>query len=113
MEGVGKMEDIDTTMKVGFGLPLGPFEMADKIGLDKILKWCENLYEEFGEYSYESCCCDYEERCVVWSNRAYDESGDDSRKRYFETAFQIGFGDDDFNECRDYHSENQGEGKLI
>ena len=37
MEGVGTMEDIDLTMKVGFGLPLGPFEMADKIGLDKIL----------------------------------------------------------------------------
>jgi 3-hydroxybutyryl-CoA dehydrogenase len=54
MEGVGKMEDIDLTMKVGFGLPLGPFEMADKIGLDKILRWCENLYEEFGDLKYKS-----------------------------------------------------------
>jgi 3-hydroxybutyryl-CoA dehydrogenase len=54
MEGVGKMEDIDTTMKIGFGLPLGPFEMADKIGLDKILKWCENLYDEFGDIKYKS-----------------------------------------------------------
>ncbi len=54
MEGVGKMEDIDTTMKVGFGLPLGPFEMADKIGLDKILRWCENLYDEFGDIKYKS-----------------------------------------------------------
>jgi 3-hydroxybutyryl-CoA dehydrogenase len=54
MEGVGKMEDIDTTMKIGFGLPLGPFEMADKIGLDKILRWCENLYDEFGDIKYKS-----------------------------------------------------------
>jgi 3-hydroxybutyryl-CoA dehydrogenase len=54
MEGVGKMEDIDTTMKVGYGLPLGPFEMADKIGLDKIHKWCENLYDEFGDIKYKS-----------------------------------------------------------
>ncbi|MCU0363476.1 MAG: 3-hydroxyacyl-CoA dehydrogenase NAD-binding domain-containing protein [Bacteroidales bacterium] len=54
MEGVGSMEDIDTTMKVGFGLPLGPFEMADKIGLDKILRWCENLYDEFGDLKYKS-----------------------------------------------------------
>ena len=54
MEGVGKMEDIDLTMKVGFGLPLGPFEMADKIGLDKILRWCENLYDEFGDLKYKS-----------------------------------------------------------
>jgi 3-hydroxybutyryl-CoA dehydrogenase len=54
MEGIGKMEDIDMTMKVGFGLPLGPFEMADKIGLDKILRWCENLYDEFGDLKYKS-----------------------------------------------------------
>jgi 3-hydroxybutyryl-CoA dehydrogenase len=54
MEGVGTMEDIDLTMKVGFGLPLGPFEMADKIGLDKIFRWCENLYGEFGDMKYKS-----------------------------------------------------------
>lgn len=54
MEGVGTMEDIDITMKTGFGLPLGPFEMADKIGLDKILRWCENLYDEFGDLKYKS-----------------------------------------------------------
>jgi 3-hydroxybutyryl-CoA dehydrogenase len=54
MEGVGKMEDIDLTSKIGFGLPLGPFEMADKIGLDKILRWCENLYDEFGDLKYKS-----------------------------------------------------------
>jgi len=54
MEGVGTLEDIDLTMKIGFGLPLGPFEMADKIGLDKILRWCENLYDEFGDLKYKS-----------------------------------------------------------
>lgn len=54
MEGVGTMEDIDLTMKVGFGLPLGPFEMADKIGLDKILRWCENLYDEYGDLKYKA-----------------------------------------------------------
>jgi 3-hydroxybutyryl-CoA dehydrogenase len=54
MEGVGSMEDIDLTMKVGFGLPLGPFEMADKIGLDKIQSRCENLYDEFGDLKYKS-----------------------------------------------------------
>lgn len=54
MEGVGSMEDIDLTSKIGFGLPLGPFEMADKIGLDKILRWCENLYDEFGDLKYKS-----------------------------------------------------------
>ncbi len=53
MEGVASKEDIDETMKLGFGLQLGPFEMADKIGLDKLDTWMENLYEEFGDKKYK------------------------------------------------------------
>jgi len=53
MEGVASKEDIDETMKLGFGLQLGPFEMADKIGLDKLNTWMENLYEEFGDKKYK------------------------------------------------------------
>jgi len=52
MEGVGTIENIDLTMKIGLGLSLGPFEMADKIGLDKVLRWMENLYHEFGDKKY-------------------------------------------------------------
>lgn len=54
MEGVGKMEDIDDTMKMGFGFPLGPFEVADKIGLDTIVRWLDNLYKEFGDLKYKA-----------------------------------------------------------
>ncbi len=53
MEGVASKEDIDETMKLGYGLQLGPFEMADKIGLDKLDTWMENLYEEFGDRKYK------------------------------------------------------------
>ncbi|GAP45215.1 3-hydroxyacyl-CoA dehydrogenase [Lentimicrobium saccharophilum] len=53
MEGVATVSDIDETMKETSGLQLGPFEMADKIGLDKVLKWMENLYTEFGEHKYK------------------------------------------------------------
>jgi len=52
MEGVGSIEDIDKTMKIGLGQVLGPFEMADKIGLDKVLRWMDNLYNEFGDKKY-------------------------------------------------------------
>jgi 3-hydroxybutyryl-CoA dehydrogenase len=38
---------------LGFGLQLGPFEMADKIGLDKLDTWMENLYQEFGDKKYK------------------------------------------------------------
>lgn len=54
MERVADMESIDFTMKNGLGLPLGPFEMADKIGLDRVIRWMDNLYEEFGDQKYKS-----------------------------------------------------------
>jgi len=54
MEGVGKLGDIDATMKMGFGFPLGPFELADKIGLDTIVRWLDNLYREFGDLKYKA-----------------------------------------------------------
>jgi 3-hydroxybutyryl-CoA dehydrogenase len=53
MEGVATKENIDLTMKNGVGLPLGPFEMADKIGLDKVVRWMDNLYKEFGDMKYK------------------------------------------------------------
>ncbi|MFA6128862.1 MAG: 3-hydroxyacyl-CoA dehydrogenase NAD-binding domain-containing protein [Bacteroidales bacterium] len=54
MEGVGTMEDIDLSVKTGLGLGMGPFELADKIGLDKVLRWLENLYNEFGDMKYKA-----------------------------------------------------------
>jgi 3-hydroxybutyryl-CoA dehydrogenase len=54
LEGVGNMDDIDATMKMGFGFPLGPFEVADKIGLDTIVRWLDNLYREFGDLKYKA-----------------------------------------------------------
>ena len=52
MEGVSTMECIDNTMRASFNMPLGPFEFADKVGLDKILRWMENLFGEFGISRY-------------------------------------------------------------
>lgn len=48
MEGVASVQCIDQTMKIGYGLQFGPFELADRVGLDKVLKWMNNLYQEFG-----------------------------------------------------------------
>ncbi len=53
MEGIATMEDIDTTMKIGQGMRLGPFEVADKMGLDKIVRWMENIYAEFGDVHFK------------------------------------------------------------
>jgi 3-hydroxybutyryl-CoA dehydrogenase len=54
MEGVGNKSDIDITMRVGLGLAMGPFELADKVGLDKVERWMDNLYSEFGDIKYKA-----------------------------------------------------------
>lgn len=54
MEGVASVQCIDTTMKMGYGMMFGPFEMADRIGLDKLLKWMDNLFAEFGTPQYKA-----------------------------------------------------------
>lgn len=53
MEGVSTVSDIDETMRETSGLQLGPLEIADKIGLDKVLKWMDNMYVEFGQHKYK------------------------------------------------------------
>jgi len=54
MESVANMEVIDMAAKKSMGLPLGPFEMADKIGIDRIIRWLENMYDEFGDQHYKA-----------------------------------------------------------
>jgi 3-hydroxybutyryl-CoA dehydrogenase len=42
-------DDIDTAMKTGCGLPMGPFELLDVVGLDVALAIQRQLYLEFRE----------------------------------------------------------------
>jgi 3-hydroxybutyryl-CoA dehydrogenase len=55
MEGIARAEDIDTAMKLGYGMEAGPLEMADGIGLDEVLMWMETLFHELGEPRYRPC----------------------------------------------------------
>jgi 3-hydroxybutyryl-CoA dehydrogenase len=45
-------DDIDTAMKVGAALPMGPFELLDVVGLDVSLAIQRSLYQEFREPGY-------------------------------------------------------------
>ncbi|WP_189053326.1 3-hydroxyacyl-CoA dehydrogenase family protein [Longimycelium tulufanense] len=45
-------EDIDNAMKVGCGLPMGPFELLDVVGLDVSLAIQRTLYLEFREAGF-------------------------------------------------------------
>ena len=48
-EGTASIADIDTAMCNGAGHPMGPFALADFIGLDVVLHMASNLFEEYRE----------------------------------------------------------------
>ncbi|HZY71249.1 MAG TPA: 3-hydroxyacyl-CoA dehydrogenase family protein [Thermoplasmata archaeon] len=51
-EHVAGAREIDQAMKAGAGLPMGPFELADLIGLDVVLEVAEVLQRETGDPKY-------------------------------------------------------------
>ncbi len=54
VESVATKEDIDLTMSSSLSTRQGPFEMADRIGLDRVLRYMNNLYSEFGDIKYKA-----------------------------------------------------------
>lgn len=51
-EGIGSVEDIDTAMKLGTNVPMGPLTLADFIGLDTCLAIMEVLHNGLGDSKY-------------------------------------------------------------
>jgi 3-hydroxybutyryl-CoA dehydrogenase len=51
-EGTATREDIDTTMKLGCAVPMGPLTLADFIGLDTVLNILKVLHTNFGDSKY-------------------------------------------------------------
>ena len=54
-EGIASIEDIDKAMKLGTNQPMGPFTLADLIGLDTVLNVLIVLYEEIKDPKYRPC----------------------------------------------------------
>ena len=48
-EGVGSIPDIDESMKLGCGYPMGPFTLLDFVGLDTTYYITHVMYDEFKE----------------------------------------------------------------
>jgi 3-hydroxybutyryl-CoA dehydrogenase len=55
MEGVATAEAVDTSMKLGYGLPVGPLCLADRMGLDEVMRWMQYLFDELGDVKYRPC----------------------------------------------------------
>ena len=54
-EGIASVEDVDTAMKLGTNVPMGPLTLADFIGLDTCLAIMEVLHEGLGDGKYRPC----------------------------------------------------------
>ena len=52
LEGVATIEDIDTALKLGLRLPMGPFELEDFVGLDIALNVSKTLYEGYQDVKW-------------------------------------------------------------
>ena len=51
-EGLATSRDIDQAMKAGAGMPMGPFELGDMVGLDVALEVAETLQRDTGDPKY-------------------------------------------------------------
>ncbi len=54
LEGIATAEGIDTAIRLGYGLNVGPLEMADSMGLDEVLTWLDTMYHELGTAQYRA-----------------------------------------------------------
>ena len=80
-EGVGTVESIDTSMRLGANHPMGPLQLADFIGLDICLSIMQVLYEGLSDSKYRPCPLLVKYSEAGWIGRKsgrgfYDYSGD-------------------------------------
>ncbi|MCI4322878.1 MAG: 3-hydroxyacyl-CoA dehydrogenase family protein [Thermoplasmata archaeon] len=54
-QGVATRDDIDTAYKLGFHHPMGPFELADMVGLDTAVAILDVLWDGFQDPKYKAC----------------------------------------------------------
>ncbi|WP_427024289.1 3-hydroxybutyryl-CoA dehydrogenase [Aureimonas ureilytica] len=54
-EGIGSVESIDASMRLGANHPMGPFQLADFIGLDTCLSIMQVLHDGLADSKYRPC----------------------------------------------------------
>lgn len=51
-QGLASIEDIDKSMQLGTGYPMGPFVLSDFVGIDTLYRISEIMFEEFREQRF-------------------------------------------------------------
>lgn len=54
MEGISSLEDIDKQFTISYGQRNGIFELADIIGIEKIVMLMEDMFSDFGDKKYKA-----------------------------------------------------------
>lgn len=54
LEGVAKLEDIEKEFTIGYGQRVGIFEMADSLGIEKIVMLMEDMFHDYGDRKYKA-----------------------------------------------------------
>ncbi|MDE0003658.1 MAG: 3-hydroxyacyl-CoA dehydrogenase family protein, partial [Rhodospirillaceae bacterium] len=55
LEGIGTVESIDSSMRLGANHPMGPLQLADFIGLDTCLAIMNVLHDGLADTKYRPC----------------------------------------------------------
>jgi 3-hydroxybutyryl-CoA dehydrogenase len=53
MQNIAKMEDINRLMTIDYGMRLGIFQIADIIGIEKLVDLMEDMFDEYGDKKYK------------------------------------------------------------
>ena len=53
MENIAKVEDINRLMIIDYGMRLGIFQIADIIGIEKLVDLMEDMFDEYGDKKYK------------------------------------------------------------
>jgi 3-hydroxybutyryl-CoA dehydrogenase len=48
-QGLASADHLDTAMKLGYNHPMGPLELADRVGLDTLLLVLDDMHDAYGE----------------------------------------------------------------
>jgi 3-hydroxybutyryl-CoA dehydrogenase len=76
MEHIAKMEDINRLMIIDYGMRLGIFQIADIIGIDKLVDSMEDMFTEYGDKRYKPSP-------VIWQLLRTKQLGVQTKRGFF------------------------------